>query len=166
MTMNYLILDCDGVVSSTFSRPPREYTGWNGAWTAYRIDGQSVLWSHELVAALRRLNERDDLTILWNTDWQAGINEFARVARLPVFDYLPATIEDIETVSPWWKVPLVQSIYSYNPNSKIVWADDGIPFNAEARAFVNGKENLLAVAPDTNFGLTKAHIKIIEDFLN
>lgn len=162
-----LFLDFDNVVSSDALFPPRTETGWLGEWTRMVLDGMTIMFSHELIAEITRLSERDDLNIIWVTDWEEGTEDISRITGLPVFPFLGMREDDMYTVDPWWKLRYIQEAWEAI-GSRIIWLDDNIPGNTQAREWVKQEragERLFVIAPVNNWGLTREHISQIEDFL-
>lgn len=163
-----LFLDCDNVVSSDALFPARTETGWLGEWTTTVLDRMTLLFAHELIEEINRLSTRDDLNIIWLTDWEKGTADLSRVMGLPIFPYLEMRDGDMYTVDPWWKLRHVQEAWE-STNDRIIWLDDSIPGNAQAREWVEQErehERVFTIAPVNNWGLTRSHIHQIEDFLN
>ncbi|MBC9705983.1 MAG: hypothetical protein H9W81_13625 [Enterococcus sp.] len=161
-----LFLDFDNVVSSDALFPPRDSTGWLGDWTRITLDGMEIMFSHELIEEITLLSARENLNIVWLTDWAEGTKDISRVTGLPVFPFLEMQDDDLYTVDPWWKLRHVQREWE-TTNNRIIWLDDSIPGNTQAQEWVEREQGrALAIAPVNNWGLTRHHLQQVYDFLD
>lgn len=164
--MHTLFLDIDGVINSISSRPPKTNTGWTGEWTEKRIEGFRILWSNELIDALNNLAARDDLQIIWHTDWRKQALVLAHEVGLPEFPYLDAPDDELATVSPWWKLSRVQDHWDTTTSEKTVWIDDSIAYDPASSSWCRTLDRALVIVPNSYHGLTKKHIQQINEFLD
>lgn len=165
--MTIVFLDIDGTINAFSGRPPKKNTYWSGEWHKERIDGEWVLWSHELVEALIQLSLRDDVKIVWLTDWRNKALEFGAAVGLPEFEYTPATEDEIQPdANNWWKLAHVQAAWRSDPDGRVVWLDDGIQYDPKSHSWELGRDRLLTISPYQNHGLTRKHLKMINEFLD
>lgn len=163
--MNIILLDFDSTVSADGLAPLRKETGWLGEWTESVLDRTKIMFSHELIGELTRLSQRDDVEIIWLTDRQELTEDISRITGLPKLDYLHATLDDIYTVEPWWKLPYVKEQWE-NEENTVIWVDDGIFNDASSREWVQDRDRFLAIDPSPWRGITRDHIREIDNFLS
>lgn len=166
--MKYLYLDVDGCVNAFSDRPPRKNTGWRGVWGSERITDQPVLWSHELVERLNKLSDRDDIEIVWLTDWRSEATEFlAPVLGLNGQNWtvLSASDDEIDVPHPWWKLAKLMDHYRAVQPEKAVWVDDNIKYISRDD-LVDIKwyhRNLVLINPNSHHGITQRDMTMIEN---
>lgn len=161
--MNFVFLDVDGTIVAVADDIPGRVTGWD-EWQ--EIPMKFLIWSKELVQELKELSERPDVTVIWHTDRRVEVLEFAKIVGLPEFDFITASDDDIRTVVPWWKLPHVKEAWESNPDAKIIWLDDNIPFDDESRIWCEGRERLLTVSPHFHFALSRNDMQSVRDFID
>lgn len=180
--MIYIFLDNDGVVNSLSKKPPKQNTGWLGAWSRVFVEssrGKSwpMLWSHELIAQLELLNQRDDVQFVVLSTWR-------QAAKDTVFPLMGLNTEgwpvlDAENVSDsytggwmtksskWWKLTEVEDFVHDKPaEDRFVWLDDDLRYEDGAHKFASTGHDFLLVAPEQTHGLTQTHIDRILKFIN
>lgn len=163
--MNTLLLDIDGTINAFSGRPPKRNTHWTGDWSREKVAGEWVLWSHELVEALTQLSSRDNLRIVWLTDWRRMALEFGAAVGLPEFDYIDATEDEVKPdAADWWKLPHAKK--SWLDSSKVVWLDDGIQYHPKSHWWELGRDRLLTISPNQYHGLTRKHMEKVNEFLD
>lgn len=165
--MTILFLDIDGTINALSGRPPKKNTHWAGEWRWDQVDGMWVLCSRELVEELTQLSLRDDVKIVWLTDWRHKALEFGAAVGLPEFEYTPATEDEIQPdANNWWKLAHVQEAWRSDPDGKIIWLDDGIQYDPKSHWWEMGRDRLLTISPYQSHGLTRKHLKMINEFLD
>lgn len=183
MTSN-IYLDVDGVINSFSKKPPKNDTGWKGEWLRgdavvpndYPTGGWSmgsssqtfsIFWSVELIDSLNKISEMDDVNIIWLTTWK----EHAKTVLSPLVgingqEWVHLDAGDVYDTKDWWKLTAIREhVRETNPD-RIIWLDDDLGFDYQARLWVNSLKNrILPITPNSNLGLTKKHISDILDFI-
>lgn len=157
------LLDVDGVMNAV-QMPGKVPTG-PGMWTEWEMtsaNGFGITWSPQLVKRMNDLVVADKVEIVWLTTWWDNIED------LPFPDWhgfrVANTREEYLSHVSWWKLPVVQRLYS--PDQKMVWTDDDIDYDREAVDWLTGKHNILPICPKTLIGITPNHMDKIEEFLD
>lgn len=110
-----------------------------------------------------------DCHIRWLTTWildedQANPNIGAALGwpKLPIIPIAPHGPSDF-----FWKPRAIKTLLE-NPGPKVIWIDDDI--NSFLQHFqpdvLDPHKRLLTIVPESDIGLTKAHINIIKEFIN
>jgi hypothetical protein len=160
--------DVDGVLSPFSKGAPRTNTMWKGEWRTERIAGFDMLWSVELIDALKELDNREDVKFIWLTSWEdMAVEFFAPVVGIgadwPVLSSNDAQ-DDLKT---WWKLRAIHEHIAATAPEKAVWLDDDINYDVGGKTFVQEMgDSLLAVNPNRNHGLTVKHLKRIQEFID
>lgn len=167
--MKHIYIDVDGVINAASGKAPKQNTGWSGEWKQERIAGYPILWSTELVDRLNVLAARDDIKFVWLTTWRSEAPQRLAPAiglNGEDWDYVDAPDEQLENFKHWWKLAAIRRKRKMQHPEKTVWIDDDIPFESNARKYLEDEgPSILAIAPNTNHGITKKHMEQIESFL-
>lgn len=171
MTHTTVYLDFDGVINAINHMPPTAKTEWRGEWTRTRIDGYSIMWSHELIEFFRDLGARDDVTIKWLTTWTTDAPkllapELGIGADWPVVG--AETPESrFEDFANWWKLEALQNDIAESPPGKVVWVDDDFTYERKAlMTLSNYSFDTVAITTSPEIGLTRDQTEGILRFVN
>ena len=174
------LLDVDGVLNAVTSRPDTSVwpadawvrTEARAAGRAYPIlAAQPVL---DFVAAVAASGAAD---VRWHTTWQHD----AVASLAPALGLPPLPVEDApefqvaggasgyagtHTAPAWWKLSAARRAVS--SGRPLVWTDDdlarfGVQREIDEQPFE--PDTVLLVAPRTDIGLTPAHLRAIDAFL-
>lgn len=158
-----ILLDVDGVLNAC--RVPDDMPG---EYKSQVCNGWNIQWRQAIVDRLRKLHDEQHAEIRWLTTWAEDANEHISPALgLPV-DLTVVASPYGQHKCPrgeWWKLEYAQA--AYDRGDKVVWLDDDLAFDARTRAWLTTVHDrrMLALAPDTEVGLTPEHLDAIEAFL-
>lgn len=163
-----IYLDVDGVLNALSSGAPRNNTHWFGDWGSKRIEGFPILWSKELIEEINTLTERDDITVKWLTTW----GDLAALSLSPKiglkgenWEFLVS--EDMLDPYRWWKLFKIQEDIEKTNPEKVIWIDDDIPFERNAKEWVTTLATPIhAVHPRSEHGLSRYQWNGIIDFIS
>lgn len=161
-------MDIDGVLSPFSSGAPRKNTLWTGEWRTERISGYSMLWSVELIEALKEIDSREDVHFCWLTSWEDDAVEFfAPVVGIGAdWPVLRSNGWD-DDLTKWWKLRELKDHSLITEPSKMIWLDDDINYDVGGADHVRTMgDMMLAINPNKNHGLTKKHIRMINEFID
>lgn len=153
-----LLLDVDGVLNPVCERPP-------DTWPDYgvrEVDGWHVTCSAAMAARLSAIAGRTEA--VWLTTWGDRAVPLGRGIGLAIDAVAP---RGPESPLGWWKLDAAQAMWAGDARP-FVWIDDDVPFDAAARRWTEPLAEAgqcLVVAPDTQVGLTPAHLDEVEEFL-
>lgn len=180
MSKPVLLLDIDGVVNAISKTEPRHV--WPTlVWSrdGYPSGGVvfPLLWSRPVIEYLVDLSER--VEVRWHTTWQEEAHEFARIVGLPEGFGLIAKAPE-RMASPgifarqqflagkpaWWKYPAAERVL-VEEKRPLVWIDDEIhsKINERYRANMSALGDVCLVCPNEQTGITRKHMRKIEEFL-
>lgn len=175
-----IYLDVDGVLNAVTRQTP-EGTGWE-MWEKVGVNGYTITYAPELVAALNEIAERDDVEIVWLTTWQGNAASMIspaigldgqqwRVVDNPDTD--PHGFATQQNYGYWWKVNVFQDdlfnrVERDTPlPEKIIWIDDDLSMFGQAVRWFDALETkTLGISPFTVQGLTQHDVCAIIDFIN
>ena len=169
MTKTIVYIDVDGVINSF--RKSFEGTGWTGQWKLETIIGYKIHWYTELVDSINELSKREDVEFKWLTTWQdQAVTELCPVLGIEgqYWDVLRAEDQDdlFDLSNGWWKLrAIIKDYVTYSPD-KVVWIDDDIKYEANACDWVFNMDNVHAVSPFTDWGMTKEEFSGIIEFID
>ena len=174
------LLDVDGVLNAAAPRGDRS------AWPCWRTGragaiGSSwlITWAPGVIEAINRLHGERAADIRWLTTWQDEANgELSRLLGLPGFAVVPRPSGSgaragahgflgvrAGVAGAWWKLAAARALLDSDPQRPLIWTDDDLVWEEEARAWANGRPGAtLLVAPATDVGLTGEHLAAIEEF--
>lgn len=168
-----IYLDVDGVLNAVQREFPSD--SWQN-WDRVGVNGYSIAYSPDMVAALNEIAEMDDVEFVWLTTWQANAKTMiAPAIGLKGEDWDVALNPDMDAhgfavhryFGGWWKMTTLDEHLHYNPVDKVVWIDDDISNSMDADDwFHDFDEETLAISPYTETGLTPSNICDIIDFIN
>lgn len=162
--MKNIYVDFDGCINIFSDKPPRQNSGWKGDWKHTKLEEQPIFYSTELVEAFNELTAREDLRLVWLTDWQ----ELARDVVAPEigldgpWDVLTG---DVFQPYPWWKLAALEEDLLAHPADGIVWIDDNLHYDRASSDYVRHKPDILAIHPNAYHGVTKKHFSGIIEFI-
>lgn len=174
MTKTKLFFDVDGV----FNALPWKHTdlvgetGWQ-TWEKVKVNGFTITYSPELVAAVNTIAARDDVEVHWLTTWcDKAASMIAPALGINGVDWpVIGTDADVDhkSLHRWWKFDLLRTEL-FEDESPVVWVDDDM-LSAAAQVFnlyswSNERADLLQICPDIELGITRAHIEEIVKFLD
>lgn len=155
------LLDIDGVLN------PVPFGRWPNEWIfepSFVADRFHMNFSKEMLDALQAL----PMEIQWLTTWCQNPD------RIEVYEYLekPLGLPRFKVhhelpgrrfgQSTWWKHDVVQRLLVQHPwHQRFVWIDDDLnDFHADTL----DDNRVLTIRPETDRGITKAHIARIREF--
>lgn len=160
--------DIDGVLSPFSDGAPKKNTQWRGEWRTERIAGFSMLWSVELIEALKEIDAREDVQFYWLTSWEDDAVEFfAPVVGIGAdWPVLHSNGWD-DDLKKWWKLRALWDCSLLTEPSKTIWLDDDINYDIGGADHVRTMgDKMLGINPDKHHGLTRKHIQRIHDFID
>jgi len=157
------LLDVDGVLNALDKR--------SKDWPHYETPvcrGYVIRYAPALIERMDALVAADKVEIVWLTTW------WDNIIHLPFTNwhgYRVANTEDeynafrkFSGSYDWWKRPVAQRLYT--PGQKMIWTDDDLAFDRVSVEWVKSVyPDVLGISPNTNHGLTPAHLDTIEAFL-
>jgi hypothetical protein len=160
--------DLDGVLSPFSDGAPRTNTLWKGEWRTERIAGFSMLWSVELIDALREIDSREDVNFIWLTSWEdMAVEFFAPVVGIGSDWPVLASNDAQDDLKTWWKLRALRDHALLTEPEKMIWLDDDINYDVGGKDYVKTMgDMLLAINPNRNHGLTLKHIARMIEFIN
>lgn len=182
MSKPVLLLDIDGVVNAISRDFPRYAWGtllWQTA--EYPSNGElfPLMWSRPVIEYLGSLYVQDRVEIRWHTTWQEEAHEFASIVGLPEgFASIAKAPERMSSPGifarqqflagkpAWWKYPAAERVL-VEEKRPLIWIDDEIhsKINERYRANMLGLGDVCLVCPNQQTGITRKHMRIIEEFL-
>lgn len=160
--------DIDGVLSPFSSGAPRTNTLWKGEWREEHIAGFHMLWSVELIDALRELDNREDVNFIWLTSWEdMAVEFFSPVVGIGADWPVLASNDSQDDLTKWWKLREIRKHIATTAPEKAIWLDDDIEWDVGGKEFVKEQgDRLLAINPNRNHGLSKKHVQRMLDFID
>lgn len=160
--------DVDGVLSPFSKGAPRTNTQWQGEWRTERIAGFSMLWSVELIDALREIDAREDVNFIWLTSWEEMAVEFlAPVIGLGENWPVLYSNDQQDNLKTWWKLRALKDHSLITEPNKMIWLDDDINYDVGGKDHVKTMgDMMLAINPNRNHGLTKKNVARMIEFIN
>lgn len=159
-----LYLDVDGVLNAVTRRVPD--WGWERQQTE-EVNGYPINWSPDLIDVLNRVSKTPGLGVYWLTTWcDDAPTMLAPVlgldgAEWPVVGY--EHWRDSRSGLPWWKhLAIVEHLAGFDGG--VLWIDDDHGVDSVCRAWLAGQPQVLAMAPATSVGITRAEAELIERF--
>lgn len=157
-----ILLDVDGVLNAVDIWDPPDWDNW----LIKECNGFNILHSLDMGERIAELNAVDGVEILWLTTWELEANKWiAPLFGWPNF-YL-AGQRDFSTMERWnwWKFPLAKALWDKD-QTPFVWLDDDLKWEQPALDWLDEVgDDALGISPDTNAGLTVAHMEQIEQFV-
>jgi hypothetical protein len=167
-----IYLDVDGVFNAVSAEAPRQQTGWQGDWVGpVKVGGMPILYSQELVAAVNELAARPDVTVKWLTSWEEiAARDLAPAIGLAAGSHWEV-ISGVEFDDPsnfnWWKLDRIRQDLAATRPGRAVWVDDDIAYDPKTLVWLMSPGlPMLHLSPRTVHGLTRGHIRQINDFLD
>lgn len=156
------LLDVDGVLNAVIKNNPTGPGMWT-EWEKFKAsNGFTLTYSPQLIKRMNDLVVADKVEIVWLTTW------FDQIDALPFTNWhgfrVGNTKDEYHNRLEWWKLPVAQRLWE--PDRKMVWTDDDINFDREARNWAGRQENVLAICPKTIIGITPKQMDMIEEFLD
>jgi HAD domain in Swiss Army Knife RNA repair proteins len=165
VTKPRLLLDVDGVLNAwPFVAQDRE-NPWNDYQNA-RVMGFPIWWSPTMVKRLLAVSTR--VEVLWLTTWERDAQiKLAPALGLPRWEL--AGDRDLWPEGPdgWWKLDVARDLYERDP-TPFIWIDDDYAFDDLAVRWIKSLPPgvAMAISPDSNYGITDAHLDLIEAFVD
>lgn len=156
-----IVLDVDGVVSPVGGTA----TAWGDDVLAGHVFGPVVV-SPELCARLDALARNADTSCWWLTSWTVPMRE--SMHPFPGRHWPDvADVSTFESASPaWWKLRALESwLDQHSELAALAWCDDHLRGGRLAqtrRALARRAVQGLLLSPQTSVGLTPAHLRQIE----
>jgi hypothetical protein len=161
-----IYLDVDGVLNAVSKRTPSlKISGWDN-WESKPVNGWPILFSPDMVAALNELAEDPDVTFKWLTTWE---DDAAKVMSPAIgingqdWEVLHGDQHAWGGKRGWWKLEAIRDDALVD-GGRFVWIDDDISAEREAIAWVQGRDDVLAISPSTMQGLTRDDLASIKSF--
>lgn len=159
-----LYLDVDGVVcpfGATGTSP------WGSAWNLANAGMLEVAYAAELVDGLNHLARLPGLRCVWLTSWEGMAAEYLCPAIGLDGGQWPCLRAGGEgTGESWWKLSALQKDLADNTPDGVVWIDDQLRYENEARAWARFLgPRILLVSPDPRLGISPAELAGINEFL-
>lgn len=168
-----IYLDVDGVLNAVQRGFPSN--SWEN-WDRVGVNGYSIAYSPDMVAALNDIAGMEGVEIVWLTTWQANAKTMiAPAIGLKGEDWDVALNPDMDAhgfavhryFGDWWKMTTLEEHLHYNRVDKVIWIDDDIANSFDADDWFHAfDEETLAICPNTDTGLTPDDICAIIDFIN
>lgn len=169
-TTPVLFLDVDGVINAIAPiddplLPFDEYISTLGEAGGAQWP---IVYSPEVISALRELHESGAVEIRWLTTWGDEAPLLGDQLGLPAFEVAATPHEErFRYRRAWWKLTVVKEFRDANPGAPFIWLDDDIGDDAQARAWLSSLDEgtVLAISPNTFIGLEPSHFDFIADFV-
>lgn len=174
-----ILLDIDGVLN-TYPAKPKHM--WGDDFQEHKVTDLSkgkewtLIVGQPVIDFINEINvERAD--IWWHTTWQASANEVAKafgISEFPVLDAPEYTSWDRRVAKGWWKLAAVKRTL-LDAEAPVIWIDDeaGVYWIKqlhdqckEAGLSQEGWDRLTVICPDSQSGLSKAHMAKIEHIID
>lgn len=147
--MDRIYLDCDGVLSPLGTMFRDEW----GDFIAFETEEHTLHLSPSIGQRLQDIQQRHHVEIVWCSwwcDYPEWLDKIATVVGLQ--DCRQITLDD-----SWKAGAIYQDTKDLTEDDKVIWIDDDEP--AALHRFH------LRVRPDSNQGLTRTNLFLIEDYL-
>jgi hypothetical protein len=160
-TKPLMLLDVDGVLNA--------FDGTRNIPAGYQktvCNGYTIKWRPEVAARLRDLHDSEAVEIRWLTTWADEANAWISPALdLPILTV--AGQVPFREKNGWWKLVVVRDLAVAEPTTPIVWVDDDIKGDRDAMAWLRtpAADNVLAICPAVNVGLTDVDLDLIEGWV-
>jgi hypothetical protein len=163
-----LLLDVDGVLNAVTRTPPPD--AWP-EWQRGNARGFVITWSPEVPAFITELH-KTGVEVLWLTTWEDLANQYiSPLLGLPEFPLAGHRVNDYSDLAPWWKLPIAQALWEAD-HEPFIWIDDDIWYEimslrSETETWLKSLPpgSHLTVSPQTNEGITPAHMVQIKSFI-
>lgn len=158
-----IYLDVDGVINALARRQP-EWV-W-GPREAKCVNGYPITWSPNLVAALNGVAKTPGIGVYWLTTWCHDAPQ--KLAPALGIDGTQWPVVGYEhwrrsTGLPWWKHrAIVEHLHDFD--GPVLWIDDDHGVDPACVAWLAGQPQILAMAPNSSTGITRAEFDLIERF--
>lgn len=173
------LLDVDGVLNAATKKPDRNV--WPLAdWCEGRAnDGPRqwpILFARPVADFIRSVHEQDRAEIRWHTTWQGDAVNVAKLMDLPDFPVQESPewrahlaggrvkLHDDE----WWKIRAALRVVE-EEKRPLLWTDDDADSTWKlppaVRTRITSTQPTLIVAPASETGLCKRHLRQIDEFL-
>ena len=131
------------------------------------MGGFPMLWSVELMDALRSLDSREDITFRWLTSWEDMAPEFLSPSFGIGVDWpVLGSNGGQDDLKTWWKLRAMRTDIEATKPDKVIWLDDDIPYDVGGKEFVREMGGrMLAISPNKNHGLTAKHLASMIEFI-
>ncbi len=161
-----IYLDVDGVFNAVTRRVPD--WGWDTHQTK-KVHGYPIMWSPEFVAAINAVAKTPGVGVYWLTTWcHAAPQVLAPALGIDGADWPVVGCEHWRRRSiglPWWKhLAIVEHLADFD--GPVLWIDDDHGVDPACRAWLAGQPQVLAMAPNTSVGVTRAEADIIQRFVS
>jgi HAD domain in Swiss Army Knife RNA repair proteins len=158
-----LYLDVDGVLCPFGATG---HTPWGSTWRLANAGMLEVAYAAELVEGLNRLARSPGLRCVWLTSWEDMAPQYLCPAIGLVGARWPwLSAEGSGAGEAWWKLAALQEDVAASTPERIVWIDDQLQYEPEARAwaaFLGAR--ILVISPDPRRGITPAELEAITEF--
>lgn len=162
-----LFLDVDGVINNlTYA-----YYGSEKVTEDSRLfvaNGFRMAVAERLVTFFQDLEKRDDVELYWLTTWlHDAPKELSPHIEFGA-DWTVVEGNPWTSLGPWWKFVEIRS--HVEEGDRVIWLDDDLALERRLwpslQSWIHGLEdNILALSPDSEVGLTEAHTSRILHFL-
>lgn len=159
-----IYFDFDGCMNPFSGRPPKQNTQWTGKWSASKLDGIALLWSHELIEKINEIAARGNVRPIWLTDWQLQArDEIAPLIGLKgPWEVLTGDLDE----KPWWKLTALENFILENPADKHLWIDDNAGWHKEVLNWLKERPHVQTLVPLSMHGVTKKQMNGIIEFID
>lgn len=158
----WVYLDVDGVINTVGNRRPQ--WGWEDEATEVQVNGFSILYSPEMVAALNDLADMPHVRMHWLTTWEYDApNDLCPIVGLKgqVWPVLRNAPQYEPTPTAWWKHRIIRE--HLPAGQRALWIDDDIAFDRAAGEWLDQNPNVTPVCPRTELGITRRQMRLITD---
>lgn len=150
-----ILLDVDGCLNSVCGLwdMPEHFQEFEAQGFYIRYDPAVVEFFNDL-----HTSGRAEVRML--TTWYSCLPDLSPSGILP----FPAANTDEEFLAGgWWKLPVAQRVHA--EGRPVIWIDDDIIFEQQARNWIEQENDILAISPKTHEGLTSQHLEEITAWL-
>lgn len=169
-THTTIYLDVDGVLNAVNKKTALSPNGWAN-WETRPVNGWPILFSPDMVTALKDLAAREDVTFKWLTTWT---DDAAKVLSPAIgicgedWEVLYGDQHAWGGKRGWWKFEAIRAdiAISSRTHKRFIWIDDDISAEPEAIEWLQARADVLGVSPSTSQGLTSADIENVRTFID
>lgn len=161
------LLDVDGVLNAVTQAPDHlTWPDYRSGFASARGRRWPITYSPTVTSTVVQLSETRSAEVLWLTTWEDEANgdlvDLLGLPRLPLAGQAAATGK--EARYGWWKLQVARAVHELTPSRPIVWTDDDLAFDVEAREWI--RDRGLGISPATRLGLDSGHLSEIRDFVH
>lgn len=154
----HVYLDIDGVLNA-ITRAADPGWGWSDS-AVTKVRGFPINYSPEMVGRLNDLAER--VTFHWLTTWREHARELAAAVGLDGGAWPVLDAPDTFTAKSWWKLTAIRDHVAETSPELSFWIDDDLSFDDGANEWLRGRDDVVAVSPQSEVGLTRRALDLID----